>query len=119
MTKLTCYGGAGSATGANFLLEIDNKKILVDCGLEQGTRSEEHNRRKFEYNPAEINYLFVTHAHIDHTGLIPRLYREGFRGEIFSTIETKEIAELLLIYAVKINGDMPLYGLNDVSGALS
>ena len=119
MTKLTCYGGAGSATGANFLLEIDNKKILVDCGLEQGTRSEEHNRRKFEYNPAEINYLFVTHAHIDHTGLIPRLYREGFRGEIFSTIETKEIAELLLIDAVKINGDMPLYGLNDVSGALS
>ncbi len=71
---LTCWGGVGTVTGANFLLEIDNKKILVDCGLLQGLPSVENtNAEKFDYDPAGIDYLFITHAHIDHIALSQHL----------------------------------------------
>ena len=128
-TKLTCYGGVGSVTGANFLLEIAaakagqaGKKYLVDCGLEQGSReASEHNRKDFEYNPSEISALFVTHAHIDHTGLIPKLVKNGFKGDIYSTPATRKIVGLLLEDAAKINREKeyPLYGADDVAKALS
>jgi metallo-beta-lactamase family protein len=122
MAKLTAYGGAGSTTGANFLLEIGDKKILVDCGMEQGgEKAHEHNKKKFAYEPSEVEMLFVTHAHIDHIGLIPKLVKEGFKGEIYSTAETRKLAELLLADALKIargNQEM-LYSVSDVSTALS
>lgn len=115
---LTCWGGVGTVTGANFLLEIENKKILVDCGLLQGLPSAENtNAEKFDYDPASINLLFVTHAHIDHIGKIPKLVKDGFRGEIYSTPETKDIATLMLADMVKISST--LYDLQDVERALS
>ena len=122
MAKLICYGGAGNTTGANFLLEIGNKKILIDCGMEQGgERAHEHNQKKFAYESAEIDLLFVTHAHIDHVGLIPKLVKEGFKGEIYSTEETKKLAELLLQDALKIarDNEVMLYSPSDVARALS
>ena len=122
MAKLTCYGGAGSATGAKFILEFEKNKILVDCGLLQGSAlAVNANKEKFSYDPASIDALFATHAHIDHIGLIPKLYREGFRGDIYSTRATKSIAEFLLADAVKINADdaEPIYGADDVLGCLS
>ncbi|MEX0919221.1 MAG: MBL fold metallo-hydrolase [Parcubacteria group bacterium] len=121
MTKLTCYGGAGTATGANFLLEIGGKKILVDCGMLQGSKdSSEENSKVFEYHPEDIDMLFITHAHIDHTGLVPKLYKHGFRGRVYSTPETKKISELLLMDAAKINKDKenPIYGFHDVEAVL-
>lgn len=121
MSKLTCYGGAGNATGANFLLEIGDKKVLIDCGMQQGGESaHEHNRKKFEYDPSSVDFLFITHAHIDHIGLIPKLYKDGFRGTIYSTHETKEIALLLLQDAAKIGSEnnQPLYGYGDIEGAM-
>ncbi len=120
MAKLTCYGGAGSTTGANFLFELAGKKILIDCGMEQGGGGDEHNQKPFGYDPKSIDLLFVTHAHIDHVGLIPKLYRAGFRGAIYSTQETKEIARLLLLDAAKISSqkENPLYTLDDVEPAL-
>ena len=91
--KLYFYGGAGAVTGANFLFEGEGIKILVDCGLHQGsTWSGEWNRQSFPYNPAEVDYLFVTHAHADHIGRIPKLAKDGFRGKIFSTHPTKDLA---------------------------
>lgn len=93
---LTCFGGVGTVTGANFMLEVDNKKILVDCGLLQGTENaDEINRKPFEYDVSSVNYLFVTHAHADHIGLIPKLVKEGFGGKIYSTPATKEIAQIM------------------------
>lgn len=114
---LTCWGGVGTVTGANFLLETENKKILVDCGLLQGLPSAENtNAEKFDYDPASINFLFVTHAHIDHIGKIPKLIKDGFRGMIYSTAETKDIATLMLADMVKISST--LYDLQDVEKAL-
>jgi len=96
--KLTFYGGAKMVTGANYLLESKGEKILIDCGLHQGSRfSERQNFEPFPYNPAEISTVFITHAHIDHIGLLPKLVKEGFRGRVYSTPPTRGFAELLLL----------------------
>ncbi len=101
--KLTCWGGVGAVTGANFLLENDTVKILVDCGLLQGTDTADvENRKPFPYDPATIDILFITHAHMDHIGKIPKLVKDGFKGVIYSTPETKTIAELMLQDAVHL-----------------
>jgi len=95
--KITFYGGAGSVTGSNFLLEVDDKKILVDCGLTQGPKlADDVNWEPFAYNPKDIDILFVTHSHIDHIGRIPKLVHEGFRGKIYSTKPTRALAHFML-----------------------
>jgi metallo-beta-lactamase family protein len=92
---LTFNGAAGEVTGANFLLEIDGKNILVDCGAHQGTVAEEDkNFVPFAYDPKSIDMLFVTHAHEDHIGRIPKLIHDGFRGIIYSTAPTRDISKL-------------------------
>ncbi|KKS15770.1 MAG: RNA-metabolising metallo-beta-lactamase [Parcubacteria group bacterium GW2011_GWB1_41_6] len=105
MLKLSFYGGAQEVTGANYLLESDPStssgqatKLLVDCGLFQGSKiAEDKNRAPFDYDPKSINALFVTHSHIDHIGRIPKLVKEGFGGTIYSTPPTKDLAEIMLI----------------------
>lgn len=103
--RLTFYGGAKIVTGSNYLLESrDNSsagygasKILIDCGLYQGSHyAEKKNFEPFPYNPREIDAVFITHSHIDHTGRLPKLFRDGFRGQIISTPPTRDFAELLL-----------------------
>lgn len=94
---LTGCGGIGNATGANFLFTTPEMKILVDCGLVQGSHEQSlENRDAFIYVPEEISYLIITHAHMDHIGRIPKLVKEGFRGTIYSTSETKELATVML-----------------------
>ena len=101
--KLTFYGGVGGVTGANYLLEDKDIKILVDCGLFQGSSFDDiRNREPFPYNPSDINILFVTHAHLDHIGRIPKLIKDGFSGVIYSTPSTKEISEISLIDSLGI-----------------
>jgi len=91
--KITFCGGTGSVTGANFLLEVDGKKILVDCGLTQGLKlADDINWDPFPYDSKEIDILFVTHAHVDHLGRVPKLINEGFRGKIYSTLPTRSLA---------------------------
>jgi len=97
IAKITFCGGTGLVTGANFLLEIDGKKILVDCGLIQGIKlADDINWDPFLYDPKEIDILFVTHGHVDHLGRIPKLIKEGFHGKIYSTEPTKGLAEPML-----------------------
>lgn len=120
--NITFCSGVGSVTGANFLLEIANKKILVDCGLIQGEKSAQaENRGGFGYNAKEIDMLFITHAHLDHVGRIPKLVREGFSGVIYSTLETRSLALLILEDAVGLlereannDGLTPIYDMEDV-----
>ena len=113
--KLTFCGGAGSVTGANFLLESEHVKYLIDCGLTQGSDdADETNWVPFIYDPKTIDILFVTHAHIDHIGRIPKLLSEGFKGRIISTRPTKELALPMLLDTVSILGRNKEYDLADM-----
>ncbi len=90
--KITFCSGAGTVTGANFLLEGNEKKFLIDCGLIQGEKlADDLNWETFPYDASKIDILFITHCHIDHIGRIPKLISEGFEGRIISTIPSKEI----------------------------
>lgn len=95
--QISFHGGAREVTGACHLLEADGTNILVDCGLFQGSREiEDMNFEPFGFDPASIDAVVITHAHIDHIGRLPKLVREGFRGVILSTAPTRELARVLL-----------------------
>ena len=129
--KLTFFGGTGTVTGANFLVENSsgkgNLKILIDCGIMQGTNiSDVFNHEPFPYDPKTIDFLLVTHAHMDHIGRIPKLVKDGFVGRIISTPPTKDLAVVLLDDALSIQdakarktGVMAPYDRKDVERALS
>ena len=120
------YGGAGTVTGSNFLLNTGNEKILVDCGLFQGEHSvADNNWESFPFDPKEIPFLINTHAHIDHIGRIPKLVRDGFRGRIISTEATRALAEPMLEDALKLTrttaehlGREAFYDEHDIKQAL-
>jgi metallo-beta-lactamase family protein len=94
--KITFLGAARKVTGSCFHLSAGETQFLVDCGMHQGHDSDILNREPFRFDPREINQLFLTHAHIDHSGLIPKLVREGFRGRIITTAATAELAQVML-----------------------
>lgn len=103
MTSISFYGGVGNVTGANFLLETEEVNILVDCGLIQGDRfAMATNCETFAYVAEDIDILLVTHAHADHIGRIPKLIRDGFKGVIYSTPPTKDLADVMLRDAYKV-----------------
>ncbi len=96
--KVSFFGGTGEATGSNYLLESGNTKIMIDCGLHQGNREAERaNFDPFPYDPKSIAAVFITHSHLDHIGRLPTLLKEGFPGTIYSTLATKDFAELMLL----------------------
>ena len=99
MIKVTCFGAAGSVTGSNYLLETSGgKKIIIDCGLFQGNKEMElRNWEDWGYDPREINNLILTHAHIDHSGRIPKIVKDGFRGKIITSPPTAELCEVMLL----------------------
>lgn len=129
--KLTFYGGAGVVTGVNYGLEAlgeDGKKVkfLVDCGLQQGGNfAEKKNFEPFPYDAAAVDFVLITHAHIDHIGLLPKLFKAGFRGKIYSTYPTHDFAELMLLDSEHIlyreaerEGKEPLYSAADITAMM-
>ena len=95
--KVTFLGATRTVTGSNFLVEGAGKKILVDCGMWQGKAEQEmENSQEFEFNPTEIDFMLLTHAHIDHSGRIPKLYNEGFRNKIYAHKATCDLCALML-----------------------
>ncbi len=95
--KLTFLGAAREVTGSSYLVETEGLRFLVDCGLFQGGReTREKNRRAFAFDPATIDFVILTHAHIDHSGLLPRLVALGFRGIIHSTRATCDLLAVML-----------------------
>ncbi|MDO8487648.1 MAG: MBL fold metallo-hydrolase [Candidatus Curtissbacteria bacterium] len=124
--KIAFWGAAREVTGSNTLVEAAGKKILLDCGLFQGSRlNDERNSEPFAYNPAAVDFVVVCHSHLDHTGRLPKLYRDGFRGRIYATAPTKELAYLVLLDGEKLmaeearrNGGKILYGKEDIDGVM-
>src|SRR4051812_25325932 len=95
--SLTFLGAAGTVTGSKHLLEVDGRRILVDCGLFQGIKELRlRNWAPLPVDPASIDAVILTHAHLDHCGYLPRLVSAGFRGRIFCTPATKELCSLVL-----------------------
>ncbi|MGK4585321.1 MBL fold metallo-hydrolase RNA specificity domain-containing protein [Kitasatospora sp. HPMI-4] len=94
---LTFLGGVGTVTGSKFLVETDHARVLVDCGLFQGLAElRRRNRRPLPLDPADVQAVVLTHAHLDHCGYLPRLVRDGFRGPVLTTPDTMRLAELIL-----------------------
>src|SRR3989344_5340663 len=126
--KLSFYGAAGGeVTGSNYLLEVNDEKILIDCGMFQGGHlADPRNFSNFAYDPKEIGAVFVTHAHIDHIGRLPKLTKDGFSGRVYSTAPTKDLAEPLLLDSGHILaeeaarfGSPALYSEEDINRLMS
>ena len=97
MAKITFLGAAGTVTGSKYLVEAGGKRLLVDCGLFEGSKElEQRNWERLPIDPAAIDWVLLTHAHIDHTGYLPRLMQAGYRGPIYANAATRELCGLLL-----------------------
>lgn len=133
--KITFLGAAGTVTGSKFLLEVDGARILIDCGMFQGQKEiRQRNWQRFHVDPASIDAVVLTHAHIDHTGYLPRLVAEGFKGDVYGTPPTCDLAEILLEDSARIQEEdaryankkkytrhkpaLPLYDSNDAQRAI-
>ena len=101
--EIQFLGAATTVTGSQFLLTTDRARILIDCGMFQGSPNEAiRNRIPLAYDPAEIDAILLTHAHLDHCGLIPHVVKEGFKGPIWATKGTVELATLVLLDSGKL-----------------
>lgn len=135
MLALTFHGGAGTVTGSKHLLEVGDERLLVDCGLFQGQKELRlRNWAKPDFRPAEVGWVLLTHAHIDHSGYLPRLVREGFSGRVFCTPPTRDLCAILLADSAELQEEdaawlnrkglskhapaLPLYGKSDVDRTL-
>lgn len=96
--KIHFHGAARTVTGSQYLLEINNSKVLLECGLFQGRRSETYEKnRGFKFDPSELDAVILSHAHIDHSGNLPNLVKSGFKGKIYATPPTVELAKTMLL----------------------
>ena len=97
MATLSFWGGVGTVTGSKYLIETEHARVLVDCGLFQGLKTlRERNWQEPPFDPRSLNAVLITHAHIDHTGYLPRLVRQGFRGPVYCSRGTADLLKILL-----------------------
>lgn len=138
MIRVKFLGAAGQVTGSSYLLSVNGLNFLIDCGLYQERDYQSRNWNPFPFPPEKIDYLLLTHAHLDHSGLIPKIVKEGFRGRILCTPPTSEILPIVLFDTAKLQEEdalikkkrheregrrgpypeIPLYTVTDVEKAL-
>ncbi len=135
MSKITFYGGVGTVTGSKYLLEHNGKLVLVDCGLFQGERElRERNWQDLPFDVNSLDAVIITHAHIDHTGFLPRLVKLGYSGPVFTSRATADLLKILLPDSGRLQEEdadyrnrhqltrhapaLPLYDENDAKDAL-
>ena len=110
MAKLTFLGAAGTVTGSKYLVEAAGKRLLIDCGIFQGPPElSDRNYKPLSVDPASIDYLVLTHAHLDHTGWLPVLVRSGYKGPIFANPATIDLTTILLKDAAHIQEEDTLH----------
>src|SRR3954468_14261450 len=101
--SVTFWGAARTVTGSMHLLQAAGRKVLLDCGLFQGRRAEAHRRNsQFSFDPAGLDAVVLSHAHVDHCGNLPNLVRQGFRGAIHCTAPTRDLLALILSDSARI-----------------
>lgn len=101
--KISFHGAAGEVTGSCMLVETAKTKFIVDCGMFQGSRfAHEENFEPWPFDPKTINFVLLTHAHVDHCGRLPVLSRDGFSGKIYSTPATRDLSEIILLDSAKV-----------------
>lgn len=120
--KISFHGAAQEVTGSCTLVEMDNQKFIVDCGIFQGSiDSKNKNLEDFGFDPKTINFVLLTHAHIDHCGRLLKLFSEKFNGKIYCTNATRDLAELILTDSIKINSkeeELPQYTEKDIKNLM-
>ena len=110
MMRLSFHGADRGVTGSCHLIECAGRRVLIDCGMYQGGRElHEENAEPFGFDPAAIDYVLLTHAHLDHCGRLPLLARRGFRGEIVATSASRELARLVLLDAAHLQEEEAHY----------
>jgi metallo-beta-lactamase family protein len=109
LAKLSFLGAAQNVTGSCYLLESQDTRVLIDCGLYQERKYQERNWQPFSFDLKSIDAVFLTHAHLDHCGLLPKLIRDGYRGKIHCTQATAEIAQIILLDAAHLQEEDALY----------
>src|SRR3990167_3338761 len=110
MSSISFYGAAGTVTGSRFLLEHEGSRVLVDCGLFQGRKElRERNWAPWPFDPKTVDAVVLTHAHIDHTGGLPRFVREGYRGPGYSTGGTRDLCGIMLPDSARIQEEEARY----------
>ena len=108
--RVKFLGAAGTVTGSKYLLELDDKRLLVDCGMFQGLKPLRlKNWEPFPISPKKIEAVVLTHAHLDHSGYLPRLVKEGFSGKVFCTAATADLVKLLLLDSAKLMEEEAAY----------
>ena len=101
--EIEVFGAAKEVTGSCYSISLQDEKILVDCGMFQGSKDQERmNYENFPFNPSEYQALLLTHAHLDHCGRIPKLVKHGFKGKIYATDTTRELAFIIMMDSAKI-----------------